>query len=459
MYCKNHETTVATLQCSVCGEYFCDLCNSGSSEWDKPFVCSSCATKTEDTASVIEDSLSNNLEQVVEVNLADEILNDILSSVTVPEKSKINFDPSDILSQIEAGLDAEIYAQNFNEFESLNDVVSENNFVEVSENTNALVNDLGETIAVSVVAETVIDNVLESSEPSKVNLHKENNVAVENNFGNSLESDVTNSAINDVVADSIVEDSTVEVTKEKVSTVSYLKSKFGSAKDYTTQKVETIDMSATKEKAGKLAEDTKEMAGKLSVEAKDKAGKVSAEAKVKTAAATAYTVEKAKKAKTYASQKMASNSANLDETISKIQEANVNGEYDDLLSKFSTRYGQGAKETEDDTQFALPLKINNFLYFLCSLIPGIAQLYLGLTKRGTTILVIASVFLFVTMTPSLFFITSILSFADAYKLRNIYYRGGLIEDSNRDIVSFMKNQYIILLIIATVVINFFRAIF
>ncbi len=438
MYCKKHETSIATLQCSVCGDNFCDLCGNGSD----PFVCTSCSEN--DTTSVDDLTVGNDFNivdidenetienELIESNfdnfngtLADDILNDILGSITIPEKSKVNFDPSDILSQIEAGLEAE---RSIQDKTFVNEVVSEVVSEFISE----------EVVDGHIVSDTTRD----FSEPDthKIVLTKEPLDEEKSNVEHEIELEM-------------------EQEIETVSKIDTLKSKFSSTKDLTMEKINNIDMSSTKEKASVLSEETKAKASKLSGEAKEQASKLSEEAKVKSVAAAAFTVDTAKKVKTKASEKMASNKTNLDETISKIQQANVNGEYDELLSKFNTRYGQGAKEDDDGTHFALPLKINNFLYFLCSLIPGVAQFYLGLTKRGTTLLVTASVFLFVTMTPSLYFITSILSFADAYKLRNIYYRGGVIEDSNKDITSFLKNKYVILIIIATVVINMFRAIF
>ncbi len=445
MYCKKHDTSVATLECSVCGEHFCDLCNNGSS----PFICTNCSEKNINDLTTDNEFNIKNLdesevieEELIESNfddfngaLADNILNDILGSITIPDKAKVNFDPSDILSQIEAGLESEMSSRNELKVQEV-DVFEQDNIEKIE----------------SVVAENVFNESLENSS-SKIVLTKDTLKTDENNVSEvvveALETDTVEQKVEFVD----------EQPTDKVSTVELLKSKFNSTKDLTMDKISSIDMTATKEKASVLGEETKTKASKLSEDAKVQASKLSEEAKIKSAAAAAYTAEKAKKVKTKTNEKMSNNKANLDETISKIQQANVNGEYDDLLNKFSTRYGQGAKADDDGSQSALPLKINNFLYFICSLIPGIAQFYLGLTKRGTTILVIASVFLFVTMTPSLYFITSILSFADAYKLRNIYYRGGLIEDTNKDISSFMKNKYIILLIIATVVINMFRAIF
>ncbi len=460
MYCKNHETSVASLQCSVCGEHFCDLCNNSSN----PFVCTSCSEKISDNSDIetlvhdnefnVENVTSDITEkEIIDTNfdnfngnLADDILNDILNSVTIPEKTKINFDPSDILGQIEAGLEAEL--SNTSNVDYANNNADEIPPIPIVEATLDY-----EQANESFISENVSENDL-SEETQKVELTKEldSNSTVENieklEFSNTddivLESTVESTVENTV--ENTVE-STVN-TKEKTSKVDYFKSKFTATKDVTVEKINNIDMTSTKEKASKLSVDTKE-----------KASKLSDEAKIKSAAAAAFTAETAKKAKIKANQTIATNKSNFDETITKIQDANTNGEYDELLSKFNTHYGQGAKETDVNTQFALPLKINNFLYFLCSLIPGIAQLYLGLTKRGTTILLIASVFLFVTMTPSLFFITSILSFADAYKLRNIYYRGGLIEDSNRDIASFMKNKYVILAIIATIILNIIRSVF
>ncbi len=454
MYCKEHDTSIATLQCSVCGEHFCDLCNNGS----EPFVCTSCATKSD-----------INLNQDTQ-NLADDILNDILSNIDLPENTKISFDPSDILAQIEAGLTA---SEANDTIEKLNDITSsdinelnvvETLVTETLENEDLATADLvTENLATEdlVTADLVTENLISEDSVNEDSVNETDASAIDNTEEISAAEVASTVVLTKEVVDNVSDskDNIIEPTEQKTSMFSAFKTKFTETKDVAKDKINNMDMTGTKEKAAQLSGETKEKASQLSEEAKVKASKLSGEAKVKTAAATAYTVEKAKQAKTYANEKITTNKTNLDDTISKIQEANVNGEYDDLLSKFSTHYGQGAKEAENDSQFALPLKINNFLYFLCSLVPGIAQLYLGLTKRGATLLLIASVFLFVTMTPSLYFITSILSFADAYKLRNIYYRGGVIEDCNKDIVTFITNKYVILVIIATVVINLIRYIF
>ncbi len=452
MYCKEHDTNIATHECSVCGEHFCDLCNNDSN----PFICTSCSTKNNEV-----DALDNSI-------LADDILQDILSSVSIPDKAKVNFDPSDILAQIEAEIASNTDTSSV-EIEFNNDSAEASTEIQDEANNETNV-DIVEDMVVEEIAvaaansfdsiNTDLDDNTESIE--KIVLTKDNS-SLDTSTTEIISSDISGDISNNIsnVDTPVIEEvdgtHSKEVVVAKTSTFSKLKSKFKETKDMTVEKISSIDMTETKQKATQLSDETKEKANTLSDEAKEKATLISGEAKIKTVAATAYTVEKAKQAKTFASEKMASNKSNLDDTISKIQEANVNGEYDELLSKFNTHYGQGAKEVEDDTQFALPLKINNFLYFLCSLVPGIAQLYLGLSKRGATLLMIASVFLFVTMTPSLFFITAILSFADAYKLRNIYYRGGLIEDTNKDIISFLTNNYVIVVIIATVVINMFRA--
>ncbi len=97
---------------------------------------------------------------------------------------------------------------------------------------------------------------------------------------------------------------------------------------------------------------------------------------------------------------------------------------------------------------------SNFVYFLLSLVPGIAHCYIGLTQRGVTIIFIAyATFYLLHKIQILFLLVMILSFMDCYNIRNRYYLGQKIVDSNSDIIATLHNRYVILTIIILFIYN------
>ncbi len=418
MNCKNHDEREGTILCSVCGENFCTECIGEGST-----VCPNCQEKSD---------------------ISNDILNDILNSVELPKKVVATFDPTDILKQIED----EITLQQ--EFERLDSSVTEvlNSEKEIEKLFDS--NSHSEDDDIDIIIETFEENTVlfEESTDSAINFEKTSESVDSNKEVITEEVIETTTESQSATAEA----ATVTTEAATVSAISKIKTKVFAAKDAVVDTASSIDTTNAKDNARNLANSTKEQADKLSKEAKVKAAGVAAG----VATGAALTKEKAIEAKNTAKVKMNSSKKEMDEILEKIKEENANGEYDHLLGKFTTTYGQDKRENESNDgseQSALPLRINAIIYFLASLIPGIAQFYLGLTTRGTTILLIAAFFNFVVQTPSLFIITAILSFADAYKLRNIYHRGGKIEDTNQDIIKLIKNPYVIIMIILAIIVT------
>ncbi len=465
MNCKNHDDREGVGICITCGSSFCHECLIPDSS-----RCLVCQEKSD---------------------VSNDILSDILNSVEIPQNTIANFNPTDILIQIEN----EISLQQ--EFDKLDlDIAKELNHVQEMEKFNFENKDKVEKISIENEEKCEI----ELEKDSKINIIKEEKVEKsEQKQGEDINQNESNidllksttesieavSSVNEVMMETssfdkiedIAGDSALSITESTVvesievdslesnlidkeeeeestdSTITKIKQTLFGAKDAVVQTASSIDTTGAKESAKNIAESAKTQANKLSKEAKVKSAGVAAG----VVAGAAVTKEKAIDIKNATKSKVNSSKEDMNSILDKIKDENQNGEYDHLLGRFTTTYGEGKKsEPLGNEQYALPLKINAIFYFIASLIPGIAQLYLGLTKRGTTILLIASCFLFITNTPQLFIITAILSFADAYKLRNIYYRGGKIEDNNNDITKLLSNGYVILMIIFTIIINLFN---
>ncbi len=437
MNCKNHNEREGTVACSVCGGNFCEECVDLETN-----QCNECK---------IKDDISK------------DILNDILSNVDLPSKAIANFDPTDILKQIEEEitlkqeferLDFDISSEmdNSKKIEKLN-FSSEGITAEENKNSmdlNLLVegfvsDDINldsnvDSVISSTVAETTIDETIAISEDSS---NIEEVIITEDTIVENITENIEETTIETEV--SPTHNSTEE---SSISNLSKIKEKVLLTKDVVAEKASTFDTENAKESVKSAANSTKNQASKLSKEAKLKTAGVAAG----VATGAALTKEKAVDVKNSAKEKMEGSKKEMDSILNKIKEENANGEYDHLLGRFTTTYGQDKKTTSDgDEQSALPLRINSIIYFLASLIPGAAQLYLGLTTRGITILLIGSCFFFITNTASLFIITAMLSFADAYKLRNIYHRGGKIEDTNSDIMTLIKNPIVIIMAIVAII--------
>ncbi len=406
MNCKNHNDREGTIICSVCGENFCESCVDLESR-----QCTNCKEKAE---------------------ISQDILNDILSNVDIPDKTVSSFDPSDILKQIED----EIALQH--EFEKLDFEMSS----ELNSNKIEKLSFSSEEIASCEDKNEVDLNLLVEGFTHDEDFTQKSDEVIQQE-----ESVVENTPIDIQVA---VEEVQPIVSQEVVvdSNIDKIMSKVILTKDIVVEKATNFDTDNAIESIKSAANSTKVQASKIADEAKIK----SAGAAAGVAMGAAITKEKALEAKNIAKDKMGSSKKEMDSILNKIKEENANGEYDHLLGKFTTTYGQHKESTVDgDEHSALPLRINSIIYFIASLIPGAAQLYLGLTTRGVTILLVGAFFFFITNTASLFFITSMLSFADAYKLRNIYHRGGKIEDTNSDIIKLLKNPLVIIMIISAIV--------
>ncbi len=425
MNCKNHNEREGTVICSVCGENFCEECVDLESN-----RCKECKMK--------ED-------------ISKDILNDILSNVDLPSKSIATFDPSDILKQIEDEI-----ALN-QEFEKLDfDIKSE---IDNSKNIEKLnfsseditTGDNKNEMDLNLIVEGFISEDSSSEEIQEVDSTLDAVSTVVDEVTIEQTSIVDEEVVKQSSEESSIENETV-VEETKSSSFSKIKEKVILTKDVVVEKASSFDTESAKESVKSAANSTKSQASKLSKEAKIKTAGVAAG----VATGAAITKEKAVDVKNSAKEKMGDSKKEMDSILNKIKEENQNGEYDHLLGKFTTSYGQDKRATFDgDEQSALPLRINSIIYFLASLIPGAAQLYLGLTTRGITILLIGACFFFITSTASLFIITAMLSFADAYKLRNIYHRGGKIEDTNNDIMALIKNPLVMIMIIVAIIFAMF----
>ncbi len=431
MNCKNHNDREGTIICSVCGENFCEECADLDST-----QCNACKEKAD---------------------ISNDILNDILSNVEMPDKTIATFDPSDILKQIEdeIALQQAFDKLDFDVNNELNSQTIEKlDFSEERVTIEEQKNEVDLNLLVEGVThddcniETIKHvNTSETTEVYEV----EKSIATaeeEVTVAEELVVNVDTSTTPTDKSESYI--ATEEVPSSSESSIDKIMHKVNITKDVVVEKASNFDTESAKESVKNAANATKAQASKLTNEAKIKTAGVAAG----VATGAAITKEKAVEAKNIAKQKMDGGKKEMDSILNKIKEENANGEYDHLLGKFTTTYGQHKQTTGDgDEQSALPLRINSIIYFIASLIPGTAQLYLGLTTRGITILLIGACFFFITNTASLFFITAMLSFADAYKLRNIYHRGGKIEDTNSDVLKLIKNPFIILMIIAAIIID------
>lgn len=88
---------------------------------------------------------------------------------------------------------------------------------------------------------------------------------------------------------------------------------------------------------------------------------------------------------------------------------------------------------------------NDFISLICSLIPGVGQMYLGFIKRGILIML-----LFIALSKSFLEPFSIILWAfslfDTFKLKNNLQKGIYIEDNIKDMVDFVKSNKIIIIV-------------
>ncbi len=418
-------------------------------EEDSRIECNLCGTILE------VDNIGEGFEYCKEceenAKLSEDILNDILNTVELSKESKNNFNPDDILKQIED----EITLQQ--ELDKIDLTV--NNFVTkgelgVKEEDKFIEEEIKEEVDKSMEEEIKeeVDKSIEEEIKEEVDKSVEEEIKeeVDKSMEEEIKEEVDKSIEEEIKEE--VDKSMEEEIKEKENyedvTVETVKQRLFGAKNIVLDKVNSVDTDSMKESIMQTKDSTKQSLKQATDVTKEQASKLSKEAKVIATSVTATAIS----AKNSLKSKV--NNNDMDNILDKIKKENEDGEYDHLIGAFTSTYGQDRKvniSDDSEEQYALPLKINAILYFVASLIPGVAQLYLGLTKRGTTILLIGSAFLFITSTQNLFIITAILSFADAYKLRNIYHRGGKIEDSNEDIFSLIKNGYVIVLVVMAII--------
>ncbi len=424
MNCKNHSEREGTFICSVCGEDFCEDCFDSELN-----LCKDCKVKS---------------------TLSKDILEDILNNVDMPSNSIASFDPSDILKQIE---DEIALQQEFDklDFDISSELDNSKNIEKLNFTSNGITaEEHKNSMDLNMLVEGFVSDDESSEKTAEVTTeHTNAEEILEVSSSESIDSVLVEGTT--VELESVDASTTTQVIEDNVETkesgFSKIKEKILLTKDTVVEKASSFDTTEAKGSIKNAADTTKTQASKISQEAKIKTAGVAAG----VATGAALTKEKAADVKNSAKQKMDSSKKEMDSILNKIKDENANGEYDHLLGRFTTTYGQDKRTDEGDKQSALPLRINSIVYFLLSLIPGAAQLYLGLTARGITILLIGSCFFFITNTASLFIITAILSFADAYKLRNIYHRGGKIEDTNNDVMGLIKQPMVIILIIAAII--------
>ncbi len=413
MDCKNHSDIEGKFVCSVCGNSFCEDCIVDKEN----VVCAECKDKQD---------------------VSNDILNDIMDSVVINEQAKASFDPTDILSQIEEEISLQQNSKISDDI--LNDIMSSvvvNEKAKASFDPTELLN--------SIEAETI------NTAKSNINFNKETEIYIEEFIGETGET-IKDTGEFDVSFDEDFEENITESELFVNSNVNISTTNYTNKENLDSAEVsEEVSEDSTSKNFGEKVSGFSKTAKEKSISASQKAKVKSATIAGGVAAVASSTKEKATSFTSSTKEKMKKAPNDLDDILSKIEKENRQGEYDDLLNKFRTSYGE--KQSDDYINDSLPLKINDIIYFLASLIPGMAQFYLGLTSRGTTLFVIGAVFVWILQTPSLFLITAVLSFADAYKLRNIYYRGGNIVDTNEDIIKFIKNKYIIVIIILAFVVN------
>lgn len=107
---------------------------------------------------------------------------------------------------------------------------------------------------------------------------------------------------------------------------------------------------------------------------------------------------------------------------------------------------------------------SGFLTFMFGIIPGIAQMYLGYTKRGLIILSLFILCYYVDLFSPLILLIYAFSFFDSFKLKNNLERGIYQEDNITDIKKFMfENKFFIiilsLIVIIPAIFDFFDDIF
>ena len=107
---------------------------------------------------------------------------------------------------------------------------------------------------------------------------------------------------------------------------------------------------------------------------------------------------------------------------------------------------------------------SSFLTLICSVLPGCAQMYLGYTKRGLSLLIIFLLGLYIEFFSPLILITYVFGLFDAFKLKGNLERGIYQEDNISDIKNFVKENKLFMfilgfIIVVPMIIEFFDDIF
>ncbi len=418
MNCKNHNDVNGEFTCTICKENFCENCISEGTD----VICYTCKEKQQ---------------------LSNEILHDILGNANIDTKIKNNFNEYDILKQIEdeinnqqiehsdlsnVNIDTIDVYTNFNTEEKIIDKIEA-----IVENNNSNINNKNDISSVSEFKTVTSEYVQEFDFLDNINDVKIENLSPQVENVNDLEINTTE--FNSKHIDTTVMKNKLPYNHSEVPSrqtfFDYLKQQFSKLSSTTKTKAtnlkENYDSKYFKEKSENLKSNT----NNLVTSAKQKTDNI------KNAYDTEYFKEK--------SNTIKSSAVNFSSSIkekSKTFSENINSK------------NQSPCSDTDNCDTNMPnqmFEINDILYFIASLIPGFAQAYIGLTKRGITIIFIAFAFGSILFEkPQLLILTAILSFIDAHKIRRLYYLGYELIDSNRDIYGLIFNFWVILIIVLTV---------
>ena len=95
---------------------------------------------------------------------------------------------------------------------------------------------------------------------------------------------------------------------------------------------------------------------------------------------------------------------------------------------------------------------SSFLTLICSALPGCAQMYLGYTKRGLSLLIIFLLGLYIEFFSPLILITYVFALFDAFKLKGNLEKGIYQEDNISDIKNFIKENKLFMFILGVIIV-------
>ena len=116
------------------------------------------------------------------------------------------------------------------------------------------------------------------------------------------------------------------------------------------------------------------------------------------------------------------------------------------------------------TTYTYKNRKSSFITFICSFIPGVAQIYLGYTKRGLIILSFLLLGMYIEAFSPLILLCYIFGLFDAFRIKGNMERGIYQEDNVSDVKKFAKeNKFFIavlgVIIIIPMFVEFFEDIF